>query len=97
MQSLDFKNVQRRVYDALNVLSALDVIDKDRNKISFKGFDALINNTITSSKTKALARRESQTGGLTSDSVNTLMKYSLEYNGEFVDEFQKYDRVRFSY
>jgi hypothetical protein len=51
--------VQRRVYDALNVLSALDVIDKDRNKISFKGFDALINNTITSSKTKALARRES--------------------------------------
>jgi hypothetical protein len=87
--------VQRRVYDALNVLSALDVIDKDRNKISFKGFDALINNTITSSKTKAIARRENSNGGLTSDSVNTLMKYNnIEYNGEFIDEFQRYDSVK---
>jgi len=38
LQKLDFKNVQRRVYDALNVLSALDVISKDRNRIAFKGY-----------------------------------------------------------
>ena len=38
-QKLDFKNVQRRVYDALNVLSALDVITKDRNRVSFKGYE----------------------------------------------------------
>lgn len=43
---MDFKNVQRRVYDALNVLSALEVINKDRNKISFKGFENLIATTI---------------------------------------------------
>ena len=42
MQNLDFKNVQRRVYDALNVLSALDVITKDRNKIQFKGYQHLL-------------------------------------------------------
>lgn len=33
--NFDFKNVQRRVYDALNVLTALDMIHKDRNKIEF--------------------------------------------------------------
>jgi hypothetical protein len=34
---IDFKNIQRRVYDALNVLSALNIITKDRNKISYRG------------------------------------------------------------
>mmetsp|Transcript_644 Transcript_644/g.741 ORF Transcript_644/g.741 Transcript_644/m.741 type:complete len:220 (+) Transcript_644:250-909(+) len=33
--NFDFKNVQRRVYDALNVLTALNMIKKDRNKIEF--------------------------------------------------------------
>ena len=33
--NFDFKNVQRRVYDALNVLTALEMIKKDRNKIEF--------------------------------------------------------------
>lgn len=33
--NFDFKNVQRRVYDALNVLTALEMIKKDRNKIQF--------------------------------------------------------------
>lgn len=40
---IDFKNVQRRVYDALNVLSALKIIRKDKNRITwigiFKGED----------------------------------------------------------
>ena len=30
---VDFKNVQRRVYDALNVLCAMGIISKDRNVI----------------------------------------------------------------
>lgn len=33
--NFDFKNVQRRVYDALNVLHALGMITKDRNRIQF--------------------------------------------------------------
>ena len=35
--NMDFKNVQRRVYDALNVLSALNIIDKGRGQIKFRG------------------------------------------------------------
>lgn len=34
---MDFKNVQRRVYDALNVLHALNVIRKDKNRIVYLG------------------------------------------------------------
>ncbi|EPZ37077.1 hypothetical protein ROZALSC1DRAFT_27313 [Rozella allomycis CSF55] len=30
--SLDQKNIRRRVYDALNVLMAMDIIEKDKNK-----------------------------------------------------------------
>lgn len=32
---VDFKNVQRRVYDALNVLSAMDIIQKHKNHIIY--------------------------------------------------------------
>jgi len=34
-QKVDFKNVQRRVYDALNVLSAMDIIRKDKYNIIY--------------------------------------------------------------
>lgn len=34
-QKVDFKNVQRRVYDALNVLHAMDIIRKDKNMIVY--------------------------------------------------------------
>ena len=36
-QEGEFKNIQRRVYDALNVLHALNVISKERNEIRYKG------------------------------------------------------------
>ena len=32
---MDFKNVQRRVYDALNVLSAMGIIRKDKYNIIY--------------------------------------------------------------
>ncbi|CAG9336202.1 unnamed protein product [Blepharisma stoltei] len=34
---VEFKNIQRRVYDALNVLHALNIISKIRNEISYQG------------------------------------------------------------
>ena len=37
IMATDFKNVQRRVYDAINVLHALSIIDKDKNKIYYRG------------------------------------------------------------
>ena len=36
-KKLDFKNVQRRVYDALNVFAALGIINKERNNIEYTG------------------------------------------------------------
>ena len=33
----EFKNIQRRVYDALNVLHALSIISKNRNEIKYHG------------------------------------------------------------
>jgi hypothetical protein len=40
---VDFKNVQRRVYDALNVLSALDIISKDKYHIIYNPHNKYIN------------------------------------------------------
>ena len=34
---IEYKNVQRRVYDALNVLAALNIIVKDKNKLTWIG------------------------------------------------------------
>ncbi len=39
---MDFKNVQRRVYDALNVLNAMDIIKKDRNQIFYNPKNTII-------------------------------------------------------
>ena len=36
---MDFKNVQRRVYDALNVLSAMDIIRKDKYNIIYNHYN----------------------------------------------------------
>jgi transcription factor Dp-1 len=35
--TLDEKNIRRRVYDALNVLMAMDIITKDKKAITWKG------------------------------------------------------------
>lgn len=36
-QQYDEKNIRRRVYDALNVLMAMDIISKDKKEIQWKG------------------------------------------------------------
>lgn len=36
-QAYDEKNIRRRVYDALNVLMAMDIISKERKEIRWKG------------------------------------------------------------
>lgn len=37
----DEKNIRRRAYDALNVLTAMDIISKDKKDIQWKGFPNL--------------------------------------------------------
>jgi len=36
--AFDEKNIRRRVYDALNVLMAIDIITKDKKRIRWKGY-----------------------------------------------------------
>jgi hypothetical protein len=36
-QQYDEKNIRRRVYDALNVLMAMDIISKEKKEIQWKG------------------------------------------------------------
>lgn len=50
----DEKNVRRRVYDALNVLMAMDIIGKDKKEISWKGLPS------TAAQDVELLRREFQ-------------------------------------
>lgn len=37
IQKFDHKNIRRRVYDALNVLMAMDIIRKDKKQIKWLG------------------------------------------------------------
>ena len=37
----DEKNIRRRAYDALNVLTAMDIISKDKKDIQWKGFPSM--------------------------------------------------------
>jgi hypothetical protein len=45
---LSFKNIQRRVYDAINVMNAIGILHKDKNNLFYKGhtnFKKLFNKT----------------------------------------------------
>lgn len=43
---VDFKNVQRRVYDALNVLSAMEIISKYKNQIYYNEDNEFIDDSV---------------------------------------------------
>ncbi|KAI3721631.1 hypothetical protein L2E82_32648 [Cichorium intybus] len=54
-QQYDEKNIRRRVYDALNVLMAMDIISKDKKEIHWKGLSHTGFNHIQELKNKQLA------------------------------------------
>ena len=37
MQNYEEKNIRRRVYDALNVLMAINIIEKESDSVTFRG------------------------------------------------------------
>uniref|UniRef100_A0A7C8YLK7 E2F/DP family winged-helix DNA-binding domain-containing protein n=2 Tax=Opuntia streptacantha TaxID=393608 RepID=A0A7C8YLK7_OPUST len=53
----DEKNIRRRVYDALNVLMAMDIISKDKKEIQWKGLPRTSLNDIEELKTERVALR----------------------------------------
>ncbi|KAI3809350.1 hypothetical protein L1987_25322 [Smallanthus sonchifolius] len=54
-QQYDEKNIRRRVYDALNVLMAMDIISKDKKEIHWKGLPQAGFNNIEELKKNRLA------------------------------------------
>ncbi|XP_010558176.1 PREDICTED: transcription factor-like protein DPB [Tarenaya hassleriana] len=56
-QQYDEKNIRRRVYDALNVLMAMDIISKDKKEIQWKGLPRTSLSDIEELKTERLALR----------------------------------------
>ena len=45
-QQYDEKNIRRRVYDALNVLMAMEIISKDKKEIQWRGLPKISVNDI---------------------------------------------------
>ncbi|CAI9099614.1 OLC1v1036464C2 [Oldenlandia corymbosa var. corymbosa] len=56
-QQYDEKNIRRRVYDALNVLMAMDIISKDKKEIQWKGLPRTSLNDIEELKNERLGLR----------------------------------------
>lgn len=56
-QQYDEKNIRRRVYDALNVLMAMDIISKDKKEIQWKGLPRTSLSDIEELKTERHAVR----------------------------------------
>ncbi len=52
----DEKNIRRRVYDAINVLMAMDIIQKEKKEILWKGFPKLSHNSLDKLKAERLAK-----------------------------------------
>lgn len=52
-QQYDEKNIRRRVYDALNVLMAMDIISKDKKEIQWKGLPRTSQNDIEELKVQS--------------------------------------------
>ncbi|CAK9176105.1 unnamed protein product [Ilex paraguariensis] len=53
-QQYDEKNIRRRVYDALNVLMAMDIISKDKKEIQWKGLPRTSINDVKELKSERL-------------------------------------------
>ena len=55
---MDFKNVQRRVYDALNVLSAMDIIRKDKYNIIYNHYNEHIPSSYDLNESDSMSDQE---------------------------------------
>ncbi|CAM8959940.1 unnamed protein product [Rhodiola kirilowii] len=56
-QQYDEKNIRRRVYDALNVLMAMDIISKDKKEIQWKGLPRTTLNDVEELRAQRMALR----------------------------------------
>lgn len=77
----DEKNIRRRVYDALNVLMALDIISKDKKSISWRGFPSCIcENDEQDALLTSLAKAEEQREEHEAQLENLILQYVSTVN-----------------
>jgi len=89
----DEKNIRRRVYDALNVLMAMDIIGKDKKQISWKGLpttaaqDVELLQRECAYRQQEVARKRSNLRELLTQQVcfRNLVQHNKRRDGEMVD------------
>lgn len=98
---VDFKNVQRRVYDALNVLSAMDIIQKQKNHILYNPDNEFIDDSVEPStkprkgKLKSRIKVEGQAhvpggkGSHENEERQRLLKQQIQQKKSEVEELKK--------
>lgn len=57
-QNYDEKNIRRRVYDALNVLMAMDIITRDKKEITWKGLPTSVSQDADTMRRELAARKQ---------------------------------------
>jgi len=99
---VDFKNVQRRVYDALNVLSAMEIITKHKNHIVYNEDNEFIDDCVEPSTVpKTLKQRQNllQQSQSTYSTLQKILKQTEtcqgapQYSATGVDGVQRISRM----
>ncbi|RWR75714.1 transcription factor-like protein DPB [Cinnamomum micranthum f. kanehirae] len=75
-QQYDEKNIRRRVYDALNVLMAMDIISKDKKEIQWKGLPRTSLNDVEELKAERIGLR---------NRIEKKTAYLKELEDQFID------------
>lgn len=82
-QQYDEKNIRRRVYDALNVLMAMEIISKDKKEIQWRGLPKTSMNDIEELKVLLLVSDNGFADSLTLSAhfINFMHMLQTEVNG----------------
>jgi len=85
----DEKNIRRRAYDALNVLTAMDIISKDKKDIQWKGFPPMVGDGGERAAGASSAGRDKEKARLKSkiDQKSKDLKQKEEQLKELVNQF----------
>ncbi|KAI8989425.1 E2F/DP family winged-helix DNA-binding domain-containing protein [Pilobolus umbonatus] len=93
-QSLDFKNIRRRVYDSLNVFMALDIITKNKKEITWLGLPSYHQDQHSSELKRQIMYEEARQKKLSqslqkSKQENLVSSKSLEHLRKLIQRNQK--------
>jgi hypothetical protein len=84
---LSFKNIQRRVYDAINVMNAIGILHKDKNSLFYKGhssFKKMFYKTGVQSRNSVLKDKLQYKADRINTKQHELMALTLKVSFEFI-------------